>query len=61
MTDRCQAAALLGAYRVHRSQGHHHHAALKALGRRFDLDHRTAARKVALAEVAERLNRKAMK
>jgi len=59
--DDTEAAALLAEYRAHRSQGHRHHDALKALARRFDLDHRTAARKVALAEVAERLNQRRAK
>ncbi len=35
---------LLAEYLKHRAQGHGHHAALKALARRFDLDEATVAR-----------------
>ncbi len=52
---------ILDEYRRHREQGHLHHDAVKAIARRFDLDRQTAARRIALAEVTERLNRKTMK
>ena len=37
-------------YRKHREQGHGHHAALKALARRFDLDPATVGRVIDRAE-----------
>jgi len=52
---------LLTEYRKHREQGHFHHAAVKAIARRFSLDRQTAARRIALAEVAERLNQRRAK
>jgi hypothetical protein len=41
---------LLAEYLKHRDQGHGHHGALKALARRFTLDHATAARVIDRAQ-----------
>ncbi len=41
---------LLAEYLTHREQGHGHHAALKALARRFDLDPATVGRVIDRAE-----------
>ncbi len=48
---------LLIAYRIHRDQGHGHHAALKALARRFDIDKETVSRVIERAERADAPNR----
>jgi hypothetical protein len=44
---------LLIEYRKHREQGHGHHAALKALARRFNFDPATVGRVVTRAEREE--------
>jgi len=48
---------LLAEYRKHRDQGHGHHAALKALARRFDLDPATVGRVVDRAQRDDATNR----
>ncbi len=44
-------------YRKHREQGHGHHAALKALARRFGFDPGTVARVVDRAQRDDATNR----
>jgi hypothetical protein len=44
---------MLNEYDKHRSEGHGHHGALKALSRRFDLDVATVARVIERACRAE--------